>query len=249
VVVLVVISGNAPAWLKALFGDMGEWVRSLLPRDVRVVTIDAYQGAHPSGFQGIDGIIVTGSPQSATNPGDWTRWWCEHLPAAGVPALGICYGMHLLALANGGRVGRGAAREIGTIEVELTAAGQADPLFAGMPSRIHLHGSHRDDVVELPSDAVVLATNRRGVQAARFGPVAYGIQCHPELTAESARVLLEVRAEEAASQAPGAEPLDASPIRPAPAGPRLLSNFVGIMRDFAVFGPGPSPDHLAPTGN
>ena len=222
--------------MKARFGTQPQWFASLLPRDVAVVSVNAFEGVVPSSFSGIEAVVVTGSPQSVTDNPPWTAWWCEHLPLAGIPVLGVCFGAHLLGIAYGGRVARGRTREIGTIGIEVTSAGQADPLLAGLPPSCRMHSSHRDDLVEVPPGSVVLARNGRGVQAVRFAPLIYGVQFHPELTADAMRVLLEVRAQEAAVTSPRADGLEVAPIADTPSGARLLGNFTALARDFAFYG-------------
>ena len=73
--------------------------------------------------------------------------------------------------------------EVGTFEVGLTDAGQADPLFAGLPSRFLVQLGHSDRVKVLPENWVRLAFSERvDLQAYRVGdrPV-WGVQFHPEL--------------------------------------------------------------------
>lgn len=103
---------------------------------------------------------------------------------AGVPVLGICLGMQLLAVALGGTLHSGAGREVGFGPVALTGAGIRDPYLYPLsvdatpdPSVVHWHS----DAVDAPTGALVLASSDvTPVQAFRAGS-AVGLQFHLEL--------------------------------------------------------------------
>ncbi len=124
------------------------------------------------------GIILSGGPRSVSEP---TAPRCE--PAvfdAGVPVLGICYGMQLMTDALGGVVAAAPHREFGmaTIRIEEEA-----PLLASVGSELRVWASHGDFVKSAPSGFTVTATSANAPVAAmadedrRF----YALLFHPEV--------------------------------------------------------------------
>jgi GMP synthase-like glutamine amidotransferase len=104
----------------------------------------------------------------------------------GRPFLGICLGHQLLAEALGGTVSPMARPEVGLADVELTPAGQRDPIFAGFAARVETFQWHGAEISRLPNGAEVLASNAASlVQAMRWGRHAYGFQYHMEITGET----------------------------------------------------------------
>lgn len=108
------------------------------------------------------------------------RHWVKDL---GRPFLGVCLGHQLLAAALGGVVRLMDKPEIGLGEVALTEAGRQDPLFAGFAAPVETFRWHGAEISQLPDGAEVLAMNSAcSVQAFRYGPHAYGLQYHVEIT-------------------------------------------------------------------
>ena len=102
------------------------------------------------------------------------------------PFLGVCLGHQLLASALGGSVAIAETPEVGVMEVELTSAGRADPLFRGMSSPMTVLQWHGAEVLALPEETTVLARSADcAVQAFRYGACAYGLQYHVEITGET----------------------------------------------------------------
>ncbi|MGC8945956.1 MAG: glutamine-hydrolyzing GMP synthase [Anaerolineae bacterium] len=124
------------------------------------------------------GFVLSGGPASVYEPGAPT------LPAyvreSGLPVLGICYGMQLLAHALGGRVGRAPQREYGPAQVELI---HPHSLLAPLTENPQVWMSHGDRVEELPPGFVVLARSPNSPVAAMGDPERhlYGVQFHPEV--------------------------------------------------------------------
>jgi GMP synthase (glutamine-hydrolysing) len=135
----------------------------------------------------VSALIVMGGPMSANDdlPGLQDELaLIERSLKEDVPVLGICLGSQLIAKALGATVYRNAQLEIGWEPVWLTDAGKADALFGGMESPqifFHWHG----ETFDLPAGAEWLAYSEKcRHQAYRYGRQVYGIQFHPEITAE-----------------------------------------------------------------
>ena len=130
-------------------------------------------------IQSFDGIIISGSQSSVYDEDrPWIRQlsqWTEGALADDLPILGVCWGHQLLAQVLGGTV-RGGSYELGYVQVHQETD---DPLWKGLPDPFTVFASHSDHVVQLPTDATLLASNETGVQAFRHGP-AYAVQFHPE---------------------------------------------------------------------
>ncbi len=125
------------------------------------------------------GLILSGGPESVYAAG--APPLPDYILTAGVPVLGICYGLQLLIHHLGGEVLPGTEREYGPAEVEVLAP--AAPLFAGLPSSLQVWMSHGDRVETLPPGFAPLARSGNGILAAA-GDAAnrrYGLQFHPEV--------------------------------------------------------------------
>nr|WP_278249581.1 type 1 glutamine amidotransferase [Nocardioides sp. IC4_145] len=142
-----------------------------------------------------DALLVLGGPMGVRD-GERHAWLgptmglVRQAVAAGVPTLGICLGHQLVATALGGAVEvNPAGQQLGLLEVGWTDAAVDDPLVGGLTTgaRRGVHWNN-DVVTTVPDDAVVLARTDDGqVQAARFAPAAWGVQLHPEVTADVLR--------------------------------------------------------------
>ncbi|MDO5563533.1 MAG: gamma-glutamyl-gamma-aminobutyrate hydrolase family protein, partial [Synergistaceae bacterium] len=101
---------------------------------------------------------------------------------SGVPVLGICYGMQLLAHQFGGRVEKGEAAEYGRASVELSGSGRVFGRLAGEKS-MDVWMSHWDQVAELPQGFTATAFSTSGTLAGFESPDGKitALQFHPEV--------------------------------------------------------------------
>lgn len=124
----------------------------------------------------LSGVILSGGPDSA--------YWedakrCDPgVFELGVPVLGVCYGMQLMAQQLGGRVGEAPVREFGRTAIRFAKS----PLFAGVDSET-VWMTHNDAVLALPQGFRTIAATKHCPIAA-FADDArrlYGIQFHAEV--------------------------------------------------------------------
>ncbi len=124
------------------------------------------------------GFILSGGPASVYEAGAPTL--PRYVLESGLPVLGICYGMQLLAHALGGRVEPATRREYGPARVALL--GDA-PLLAPLRDAPQVWMSHGDRVDRLPPGFQPLARSDNSPVAAMGDPTrrTYGVQFHPEV--------------------------------------------------------------------
>ena len=123
-------------------------------------------------------FILSGGPASVYEEG--APYLPPYVLRSGLPVLGICYGMQLLAQAFGGKVAPAPKKEFGPAILEVL---NLSPLFLGMPPKFQVWMSHGDRVEELPPDFVALARTENSpfaVIAHKHLPI-FGLQFHPEV--------------------------------------------------------------------
>jgi GMP synthase (glutamine-hydrolysing) len=123
-------------------------------------------------------LVLTGGPASVYAP---EAPQCD--PAIfdlGVPVLGICYGMQLMAFQLGGEVTPTERKEFGRADIHVVAD---DPLFNGLDREIVGWMSHGDHVLAPPPGFETTAQTSTTPVAAMMDPVRrlHGVQFHPEV--------------------------------------------------------------------
>jgi GMP synthase (glutamine-hydrolysing) len=128
------------------------------------------------------GFILSGGPSSVYEPG--APGLPDYVLASGLPTLGICYGMQLLAQALGGHVAGSSEHEYGRAEVKVSAPSILLPSSVLRPSSsFHVWASHGDKVDRLPAGFQAVAQSDNCPIAAMEDPARklFAIQFHPEV--------------------------------------------------------------------
>jgi GMP synthase (glutamine-hydrolysing) len=174
----------APEERPVLVVDLGGQYAQLIARRVRECRV--YSELVPAEISPAEvrrrrarAIVLSGGPASVyaegaprVDPGLFTT---------GIPVLGICYGMQLMAQELGGRVDRTDAAEFGRAGLEV--GDEASRLLAGLPREQVVWMSHRDSVVAPPAGARITASSPSTPIAAFEDDERrlYGVQFHPEV--------------------------------------------------------------------
>jgi len=165
-------------------------------KDVPTEIVDASAGLPGFDAKMWSGLVVMGGPMNVDEVEKYPFLaeevkWLERAVAARLPVLGVCLGSQLLAKALGSRVYPNKIKEIGWYEVELLQAAEDDTLFGGITKSDAHYGRRmtvfqwHGDTFDLPPGAARLAQSEQCEnQAFRYGPAAYGLQFHLEVTAE-----------------------------------------------------------------
>jgi GMP synthase (glutamine-hydrolysing) len=219
-------------------GGFPHWIRTAAGlAAAEVETVDVAAGTELPAHDRHAGIIVTGSAAMVTERRDWserTAGWLREAAHDGAAIFGICYGHQLLAHALGGHVDDNPkGRQMGTVPVAMLPAAAGDPLFTGLPQPFMAQATHLQGVLEMPAEAVVLAsTELDPCHAFRWRERAWGVQFHPEFSASHMRCYVHAR--RAALAREGTDPVRLlRAVRAAPQARRVLRRFVRHARSQA----------------
>ncbi|MFL5782606.1 MAG: glutamine-hydrolyzing GMP synthase [Thermoleophilaceae bacterium] len=163
--------------------DFGGQYSQLIARRVRECGVFSELMPHTVSLEEIKrraprGLILSGGPASVY--ADGAPRFAPELLELGIPVMGICYGMQVMALELGGRVEGASVGEFGRSRLSVREPGR---LLAGLPEEQSCWMSHRDTVFEAPAGFTALASSTESPVAAfeHTERGLYGIQFHPEV--------------------------------------------------------------------
>lgn len=173
--------------------DFGSQYTQLIARRVRELSVYSEIFPYNVSYETLmaqkpGAVILSGGPDSVysqTAPIPDARFM-----SPGVPVLGICFGLQLLAQSGGGKVEGGHEREYGHADLDI----QTDSLlFKGLDKKEPVWMSHGDRVTEPPSGFEIIAgtSNLKIAAVENKTEKLYGIQFHPEVhhTPKGLRIL------------------------------------------------------------
>jgi len=175
---------TSPAHSKIFILDFGSQYTQVIARRVRelqvyseIVRFDL--AAAEIAKLKANGIILSGGPASVYDKG--APQVDPQIFSLGIPVLGICYGMQLMAHHLGGEVEFSARREYGPGILHVT---NGSPLFGGIGDQLDIWNSHGDKVAALPAGFRAAARTENSKFAAIEDPKRelYALQFHPEVS-------------------------------------------------------------------
>ncbi len=161
--------------------DFGSQYSHLITRRVRELGVYAEllpPNIPASRLKDAEGIILSGGPQNLSDSNALRA--DKKIYDLGIPILGICYGLQLMAYELGGKITAGKKREYGRTLVSLTSP---SPMFRGLTGREETWMSHGDQVTKIPTGFQVIAKSDNCPIAAIANDAKkmYGLQFHPEV--------------------------------------------------------------------
>ena len=164
-----------PIYVVNNFGQFNHLIQRML-RDLDIDSVLISNTTSPDEVAGsCRGIVLGGGPaiERAGNCSDYCR--------LGLPVLGICLGLHVIATTFGGKVEPGQSGGYGAVDVEIIAN---DGILSGYPEKIRVWASHADEVVMVPPGFTRLARSAVCCNEAVALPEKqiYGLQWHPEVS-------------------------------------------------------------------
>lgn len=178
--------------LRMLSGIYAEAIHAHFPDiEIDVVYTADPDPTFPEGrnFADYDGFVASGSSLHAYDEEPAVTAQIDMLKAAaeaGLPILGSCWGLQIAAVAAGGEVRYNPkGREVGiSRKIAANGAGRSHPMLAGRGAVFDAPCIHYDEVMRLPEDATLLASNEHSAIQAAVIPLGnsevWAVQYHPE---------------------------------------------------------------------
>lgn len=183
--------------LRPVFGHYPTMFTTLLKLnpDLEFKVYNVERGELPKTLVECDAYLITGSRHGVNDELPWIaelEHFVRAVHASKIKLIGICFGHQIVAKALGGKVikspkGWGVGTSVNTI---LQKKSWMNPSY----DRMHLLVSHQDQVVELPENAEVLASNHHcPFYMLQIENHLVTVQGHPEFSKDYSKALIEKR--------------------------------------------------------
>jgi len=179
------------------YPDMFAEIFRAVDSDVSTVTYEVVSGQYPADVDEVDGYVITGSKLSVYDDVPWVhelKSFVKQLHERKKKLIGICFGHQMVAEALGGKVEQADVGWcVGVYSNQLNKDAESYGLEGGA---MLLRSNHKDQVTELPEDAIVLAGNGScPIASIGLADHILTFQGHPEFSEGYARALLNMRRE------------------------------------------------------
>ena len=217
----------------------------LRPDEVQRIRLDRDPIPADLELDNYSGVIVGGGPGCVSDPPDAKTpvearieaavlAMMPEITARDFPFMGCCYGIGVLGHHLGAPVSKERFGEpVGTTTCQMTVAGRADPVLAGLPEVFDAFVGHKEAVQKLPVGcAHLLASQTCPIQMIRHGDNVYATQFHPEADSEGFALRIAIYKDRGYFPPETAEELTAMCHAADVHAPEtILKNFVGKYRN------------------
>lgn len=204
--IAIIQTGEPIASALEKYGDFDAlFIKHMLVDSTKTKTFRVFQSLEFPEIKDLAGIIITGSPSMVTDKHDWSEAtidWLKQFIDLDIPVLGVCYGHQLLARVLGGQVDWNPnGRQIGSVQIQLTKAVHADPLFSYLidskQKSIDYHATHLQSVTFLPKRVTLLGSTQLDPNHCfRYKQHIWGLQFHPEFNTKVIQDYVHARSQD-----------------------------------------------------
>lgn len=208
--IAIIQTGEAIESALKKYGDFDEWfIKAMDTNKDQTKTFRVFEKLEFPSNHNLAGIIITGSSAMVTDKLKWseaTIQWLRQFIDSDIPILGVCYGHQLLARLLGGKVDwNPKGRELGQVTMSVTTGTHKDKLLNSVSNtktnEIKFLASHLQSVTQLPNKAQLLGTTKLDPNHCfSYDKHIWGLQFHPEFTAEIVEQYIKERSADIMSE-------------------------------------------------